>query len=248
MPMNFAQKHPLYLLAKYRRDKAMDLYEGGCRVEGKEKYLIRHPYETQKQYEIRLERSTYRNFAAPVVDVFSSYICDKRPKRTLPEALSPMLENIDRRQTDADVFFANQARLAAARGASFILCDMERAQGATQADDRLAGRRALPYFVAVNPDDVYDWSLDERGLAWAVIHSTEPLPGRPFEAPMGRDILTVWSRSGWRKYAGKPHSADTIAAIDIGSALDGSMELEAEGAHPLGERRWFRFCLSRRRL
>lgn len=230
MDFDFGQKHPLYEESRQKRVEAMDLYEGGKRVESKQAYLVRHPYETEKQYKIRLERATYRNLAAPIVDVFSSYICDKRPQRTLPEELEAMLDDVDRLQNSADVFFGNQARLAAARGVSFVLCEMERQNGITLADSRRAGRRELPYFVAIDPDDVYDWSLDSRGIEWSVIHSVEPLASRPFEEQIVRDVLTVWTRTSWQRYAGAPRSL----GISDTSKLT-SMQFESEGTHNLGE-------------
>lgn len=230
--MDYAHKNSLYHAARLKRLKALDLYEGGLRVEKREDYLVRHPFETEKQYAIRLERSAYRNLAAPIVDVFASYICDKRPTRTLPKILEPMLANVDRRNTAADVFFANQVRLAAAGGVSFVLCDMEPAKGDTLAEDRQAGRYGLPYFVPIDPDDVWDWRCDERGIAWCVLHSVETLPGEPFAERVGRDILTVWTRDSWRRYSSAPRILDEN---EDSLGLQGEMAIEAEGSHPLGE-------------
>ena len=80
----YSKKHPDYSESYQRRELALDLYEGGRRVEENPAYLIRHPYETQKQYDIRFQRATYRNFAAPIVDVFASFINEGRPQRVLP--------------------------------------------------------------------------------------------------------------------------------------------------------------------
>lgn len=233
MPANFENKNPLYQTQKAMRDQAMDFYEGRKRVEGRQIYLTRHPYETDKNYEIRLERSTYRNLAAPIVDVFSSYICDKRPGRTLPKELEPLVADVDRQQTTADVFFANQARLAAARGVSLVLCDTEKSAGTSIADAEAAGRRNLPYFVAIDPDDVWDWHIDKAGLAWCVIHSVELMSAQPFAGRTGRETLTVWSRNGWQRYAGREIDLDGPDA-SMNSMADG-MALIAEGDHPLGE-------------
>ena len=74
MNSSYEQKHPLYAASFTKRRKAMDLYEGGERIEGNRAYLTRHTYESDKQYDIRASRATYRNFAAPIVDVFASFI------------------------------------------------------------------------------------------------------------------------------------------------------------------------------
>lgn len=227
--MDFTQKHPLYLQNKARRRKALDLYEGGVRVEGNSAYLVRHPFETEKQYNIRLARAAYRNFAAPVVDVFTSSICDNRPARTLPKELEPILADVDCKGASADVFFANQARLAAAGGVSFTLVDMEPLKGLTLAENESAGRRDTPYFTAIDADDVYDWDYDNSGLAWVVIHSLEAVAAAPFEPHLVRDALTVWTRGQWRKFVGAPRQTNVAWTGNLES-----MEEEASGEHPLG--------------
>lgn len=214
-----------------KRQKALDLYEGGARVEANAAYLVRHPFETEKQYNIRLTRATYRNFAAPIVDVFTSSICDKRPARTLPAELEPLLVDVDGRNGNANVFFTNAARLAAAGGSSFVLVDMEPAKGLTLAENERAGRRNVPYFAAIDADDVYDWDYDDYGVSWAVIHSLEAVGRRPFEMPQVRDILTVWTRHDWVKLAGTPHPAGQTMGT---GALDAMVET-GKGAHFLGQ-------------
>ena len=229
--MNYSQKHPLYMRGSVKRAEALDLYEGGARVEGNPAYLTRHPFENEKQWKIRQERATYRNFAAPIVDVFTSSICDGRPARTLPAELEAMLGNVDRHGALADVFFADVARLAAAGGSRFVLVDMEPAKGLTLAENDSAGRRNFPYFTAIDADDVWDWGLDEAGLSWVVLHSLEIMEAMPFTAPSARDILTIWTRDEWRRLASPPRPMDS-------SALAGGFETMIEdgrGAHPLGE-------------
>ena len=56
-----------------------DLYNGGDCIEKKHQYLPRHPFETDSQYQIRLNRTVYRNYAAPVVDAFVSAVWRKTP-------------------------------------------------------------------------------------------------------------------------------------------------------------------------
>lgn len=169
-------------------------------VEGNLAYLTRHPYESNKQYEIRSGRATYRNFAAPVVDVFASFINEGRPARLLPDALRPVERDADRFGMTADAFFADVTRLAAAGGARFVIVDMEPQRAETVAEDRASGRRAVPYFTSVDPDDVWDWGLDERGLAWAVVHGMELMRPAPFAAPERSETLTIWTRQGWTRY------------------------------------------------
>ena len=129
MNSSYEQKHPLYAASFTKRRKAMDLYEGGERIEGNRAYLTRHTYESDKQYDIRASRATYRNFAAPIVDVFASFINEGRPERILPDALRPIEADADRYGMTADAFFADVTRLAAAGGARFVIVDMEQKKG-----------------------------------------------------------------------------------------------------------------------
>ena len=80
--MEYTKKHPCFEQNRLRRELAMDLYEGGrcIEVEHVKELLTKHPFETQAQYDIRVSRATYRNFAAPIVDVFSGMVCESRPE------------------------------------------------------------------------------------------------------------------------------------------------------------------------
>lgn len=200
MNSSYEQKHPLYAASFTKRRKAMDLYEGGERIEGNRAYLTRNTYESDKQYDIRASRATYRNFAAPIVDVFASFINEGRPERAIPDALRPIEADADRYGMTADAFFADVTRLAAAGGARFVIVDMEQKKGETVAEDRASGRRMVPYFTSISPDDVWDWGMDAKGLAWAVVHSEEMEHPAAFAAPLRYETLTVWTRDSWTRY------------------------------------------------
>jgi hypothetical protein len=233
MATDFLRKNVLYEAARAKREKAIDLYEGGDRVEKKAEYLIRHPFETDAQYGIRLKGAAYRNFASPIADIFASFVCNGKPQRELPESLQPILPDTDKMGTDADVFFGSIVRLAAAGGIIFVLVDNEGQQGRTIAEERQAGRRLVPYFVSINPDDVYDWHVDNRGLAWAVIHSREVAAAEPFSKPEILDVLTVWTRNAWRRYT-CPVSSAVSGAGDTRQGGGPVYSLDGEGRHALG--------------
>ena len=69
---------------------------------------------------------------------------------------------------------------------------MEQKKGETVAEDRASGRRMTPYFTSISPDDVWDWGMDAKGLAWAVVHSEEMEHPAAFAAPLRYETLTVW--------------------------------------------------------
>ncbi len=234
--MEYTKKHPYFEQNRLCRELAMDLYEGGRRIEVERvnTLLTKHPFETEAQYKIRLDRATYRNFAAPIVDVFSGMVCEKRPERTLPDALTPIEKDADRLGNDAGTFFDDVVRNAAGGGARFVLVDMEPPRGDTLAADKQAGRRLVPYFVDIDADNVWDWGIDDKGLAWVVIHSTEAVEPKAFEVAMVVDVLTVWTRTTWQKFKGQPRAV-TIAEKELTNIYATQMMPEGEPvAHPCG--------------
>ncbi|MEG2005267.1 MAG: hypothetical protein RR014_04430, partial [Bilophila sp.] len=142
---DYTRKHPLYAASSSRRKVALDLYEGGVRVE-KSNYLTRHLFESDTQWDIRQKRNTYLNYAAPIVDIFAAFINEGRPPRELPDELKAAEINADRLGTTANAFFGDITRLAAAGGVRFCLVDSEPTRGKTEADNIAAGRRKEPYF------------------------------------------------------------------------------------------------------
>lgn len=201
MAVLYEHYHPDYAADAARRRLHLDLYDGGPSIETNSAYLTPHPFETAAQFAIRRQRATYRNFAAPIVDVFTTGITSSRPPRELAPSLVAIERDADRAGTSADVFFAEVVRLCAAGGAHFVLVDMERTQGGTRAEDLANGRRSLPYFVSVPADSVIDWGeAPDGGLEWAVLRGRRYETPGPFCEGAEVDSLTVWSRSQWAVY------------------------------------------------
>lgn len=201
MAVLYEHHHPDYAQDAPKRKLHLDLYEGGAAIEKSGAYLTPHPFETPAQFAIRRDRATYRNFAAPIVDVFAAGINGNRPPRVLVPALHPMERNADRAGTSADVFFAEVTRLCAAAGAHFVLVDMARTQGNTRAADDASGRRSLPYMVSVPADNIIDWGeAPDGGLDWVVIRHRRYETAGPFTEGTEVDSLTVWSRTSWAVY------------------------------------------------
>lgn len=165
------KEHPSYVKAAPRYKRWRDLYVGGESVE-KGEYLVQHPYETEKQFKIRKDRAAYRNYAAPIVDVFTASLWRAEPVREFEgSALEPIMADVDRGGNATDDFFFGVASQAAAVGQCFVMVDMPPVPDGvrtTVEQDRALGRR--PYFVRINAEDVIDWGFDEQGaLAWAVV-------------------------------------------------------------------------------
>lgn len=241
--LNFDLRHPQYDVFRQRRRKALDLYEGGERVEGKavlspdgkvswsgeRVYLVRHPYETDHQWNIRKCRATYRNFAAPIPDLFTAFINEDRPARELPDALQPVEKDASGLRVNANAFFANVTRLAAAGGTRFVLVDMEPPAGKTVAESKQAMRRGVPYFVSIDPDDVYDWGLDSKGIAWVAIHATYFTRSGFGQDGEYSETITVWTRTGWKRWR------RVLGTEGKGESVSGEWSKDSEGEHSLNE-------------
>lgn len=218
----YEQKHPLYAEYQSKRQKWSDIYEGGEQMQQRASvYLPRHTCETQAQYNVRIEMSSYRNFAAPIVDVFSASINEKRPPLVIPDDLESMRTDCDRTGTDADVFFGDITRMCAAEGVRFVLVDMPPTIGATRGEDLQAGRRMVPYFVEIEADSVLSWAYDDFGqLSRVTIAGTRLIDNGPFEEFDEIKEVTIWTRKEWVRYS-------------TGSKNSNYVET-GRGSHPLG--------------
>lgn len=217
----YEQKHPLYAAHQNRRKVWSDIYEGGKQIkDNAATYLPQHPFEVPKQYEIRKSISAYRNFAAPIVDVFSASINENRPPLVIPATLDPMRTDCDRAATDSTVFFGDVTRLAAAEGVRFVLVDMPPAVGSTRGEDVQAGRRQVPYFINIDADSVYDWGFGEDGaLAWATVAAQRYEVVGAFETPKIIRQITLWTRKEWVRYESHESKAAYVQVADGKHAL-----------------------------
>jgi hypothetical protein len=203
-----------------------DLFQGGKQMESKDKakqYLPRHPYEITKQYEIRLSRATYRNLAAPIVEVFSSALSDPPPDREqLPERIADYVSDVDRAGSSANQFMGDVHIKAAARGLHFVLVDSPRGDAQTRAEAQAQGIR--PYFVQVPAWSVLDWSIGEdRMLDWVKIREGVEVSADPFAGHEHQEQYKIWYRDTWEVWVEDEdeNGKRTIRIID-------------EGVNPLG--------------
>jgi hypothetical protein len=119
------------------------------------------------QYKIRLWLSTYRNYARPIIEIFSSAIWKTAPERTdLAPDLAPFIENVDRTGTDADTFFQRLSRDTAKPGVSFVLVDFttlpkeDRKRKLNAGDAKKLNLR--PFFKYLRGDQVIDWGINKN--------------------------------------------------------------------------------------
>jgi len=189
-------KHPDFESMENKYQKWNDFYQGGELVEKKKEYLPRHPYETERQYQIRMDRATYRNHAAPIATVFSASVWDKEPERTLPDAMEDVVEDVDRSGMTANQFFKSVTDRAASMGIHFVIVDSPKNQAQTLAEQKQQGVR--PYFVNVPAFNLIDWGFDARGeLDYVVIYEQVEVEANPFAGHKFQDQYKLWRKGDW---------------------------------------------------
>lgn len=202
---NAIPEHPLYSEYKEKYREYNDFYKGGEYIEDNAEYLPQHPYESDKQYEIRRALATYKNHAKPIVSVFSSSIWRREPDRKLPAKLEAHIKDVDGAGAHADTFFLHQNENSAAMGVYFVVVDspLKPEDVKTKEDEINAGLNIRPHFVPVSPLDVIAWGHDGQTLTFVVIkESLVELKAQdnPFEGYNQPIQYKIWYRDRWETY------------------------------------------------
>lgn len=115
------------------------------------KWLPQHPGESDGNYRVRLESNTLTNFTEQSVHKSANRIMAKPVTLTdLPEALAPMLANIDLQGRDINAFAMDVLKQAFGDGISYILVDKpDASEVKTVADEKAQGIR--PYAIHILP-------------------------------------------------------------------------------------------------
>jgi len=134
-----------------------NLYEGAD-IANNPQYLLRHHLESDLQYDLRVTRSTYKNYIKPVCSVWSSHIWRKAPARTIGE--TPIGDTLDASvvtdEGNINSFFSRVSLQSLITGVHFVYVDF---------DDE----KQLPKFISVKPEDVINWGFDEKGLKFVTL-------------------------------------------------------------------------------
>lgn len=125
---------------------------------GAGRWLPRHPAESRRHYQARLQRTVLRNFFRRTVQTLAGKVF-ARPLvlgDDVPAALRALIEDVDLNGRHLQVFAADVLADALVAGLSHILVDYPAAApGRTLADDRVGGAR--PYAVHLKAEDVVGW-------------------------------------------------------------------------------------------
>ncbi len=155
-------------------------------------YLVRYPRESADKFARRQRIAWYRNFLHPACERFAGYLARKPPIRDIRNPLlQKMVDDCDWRGNSLEVFFHGFAIDAKARGSMLLLVDMPKAVPPNQAEQMAA--RAFPYLVAIAPERVIEYALNDQGrLALvAFLDSVENANG------MQEPVWRVYTEQAW---------------------------------------------------
>lgn len=125
--------------------------------------LRKHPREDEKNYIFRQHLSYFLNHTAPIVNACIDPIFKDTIFRDYSEneLLQTFLDDVDRLGTTLQEFMNYNALQAKLYGVMYILVDNVSEIGETVAD--VVSNRQLPYLVAIEPKNVYNWRVNDVG-------------------------------------------------------------------------------------
>ena len=216
-----------------------DLYRGGAEFKAQAgDYLIQRNREPMGVYQERLDRAFYENYIGSIVDWYAATLFRREPLISVEgdndlgrKFFSSFVEDCDRKGSNLSDFFRGQMLEALICGSSFTLVDFPRQHRKLQnrAEEEAVGA-ANAYLVNYSPDQIINWSTDERGsYEWVVIRTSQLRRARLEDPePMIETNWHYYDRENFRSYRqiGKQGMFGSTSG-------DSPIELVDEGLHGL---------------
>ncbi len=229
------REHPEYVACKRLWKKYRDLYVGGEQFQNAaQQYLIRRQREPAEVYSERVLRVFYENYIGSIVDWYAATLFRREANLTFEAKtdngkafFSALVDDVDRKGTKLNDFFRAQYVTGMVMGASYVLVDFPRmtSPAETRGEEDASGA-SRAYLVEYGPDDIINWSRDERGnFDWVVIR-TKTLRKKNIEDPDWK-----WE-TRWAYY--DKQNFRIYSRSDLGGG-GGVMVLEDEGTHALAK-------------
>lgn len=230
---DYDREHPEYSAKASMWRRYRDLYVGGEQMRrAAANYLMRRNKEPMEIYSERLSHAYYENYIGSIIDWYAATLFRREPVLQVNGTeecgrrfLSAFMDDCDLRGTSLTDFFRAAFTEALVCGSSYMLVDFPRSSGVARnraAEDELGASRA--YLASYAPEDLINWSLDERGnLEWVVLRSQtlrQPAP----------NSTTGSLETRWAYY--DKHQFRIFRRVAAG-ADDEPVELVAEGVHGL---------------
>ncbi len=176
------QEHPEYLGNQAAWRKYRHLYTGGEELRRyATEYLARRSKEPSDVYYERLSHVFYENYIGSIIDWYCATLMRREAVLQFygnndagKMFFSTFVRDCDLRGTTLAEFFRRQLTNALIFGQSFIAVEFPRmAEPAASRAEEDAKGRSRAYLVEYSPEQLINWSRDERGiLEWVVIRTS----------------------------------------------------------------------------
>ncbi len=180
--VNIDREHPEYAVKKCMWKKYRDLYAGGEQLrENAFEYLVRRHKEPNEIYAERLSRVFYENYIGSIIDWYAATLMRREAALAFEGSddaaksfFNTFTEDCDLKGTSLAEFFRQRIVQTLVQGRSYIVVDFPRSRVSVsnRAEEDAMGR-SRAYLVDYSPEEVINWSYDDRGgLEWAVIRTS----------------------------------------------------------------------------
>ena len=226
--------HPEHAAKRAMWQMYRDLYAGGEQLKGNAAaYLAQRQKEPADVYLERLSRVFYENYVGSIIDWYAATLFRREPVLILDginqagkSFFNQLAEDCDLKGSSLSDFFRRQLIETLVSGASYVLVDFPRQRGraGNRAEEDATGA-SRAYLVGYTPEQLIDWSHDERGeYEWVVIRDSYWRKSRPGNAEWVRETRwTEYDKETFRAYRKEGEQ--------------GSIELVDEGRHGLAKQR-----------
>ncbi len=200
--LNIDREHPEYAAKKGMWKKYRDLYAGGEQIrENAFEYLVRRHKEPNDIYAERLSRVFYENYIGSIIDWYAATLMRREAALLLDgsdeaakEFYNDFAEDCDLKGTSIAEFFRKQIVETLVQGRSYIVVDFPRSpiSVSNRAEEDAAGR-SRAYLVDYSPEELINWSYDDRGgLEWAVIRTSSLRKPKVSEKDWARETRWIY--------------------------------------------------------
>jgi hypothetical protein len=200
--VNIDREHPEYAAKKAMWRKYRDLYAGGEQMrENAFEYLVRRHKEPSDIYAERLCRVFYENYIGSIIDWYAATLMRREAALVFDGSddgakgfYNIFAEDCDLKGTSLAEFFRQRIVQTLVQGRSYIVVDFPRSpvSVSNRAEEDAVGR-SRAYLVDYSPEELINWSYDDRGgLDWAVIRTSSLRKSKVTESEWIRETRWIY--------------------------------------------------------
>jgi hypothetical protein len=200
--LNIDREHPEYAVKKCMWKKYRDLYAGGEQMrENAFEYLVRRHKEPNDIYAERLSRVFYENYAGSIIDWYAATLMRREAALVFDGSdeaargfYNIFAEDCDLKGTSLAEFFRQRIVQTLVQGRSYIVVDFPRSPASVnnRAEEDALGR-SRAYLVDYSPEELINWSYDDRGgLEWVVIRTSSLRKSKVTDNDWSRETRWVY--------------------------------------------------------